>query len=443
MKGIPMPDSISPKQQRIAELARQMPDTALHSLSHHIDQDWMHEAFRRTRKDGARGVDGQSGTEYAANLEANLEALLTRAKTGDYRAPPVRRVHIPKGKGKTRPLGIPTFEDKVLQRAAVMALEPVYEQDFLPCSYGFRPGRSAHQALDALWKGLMRMDGGWVLDVDIRGFFDALDHRHLQRILRQRVTDGVLVRLVGKWLNAGVMEDGALRRPKTGAPQGGVISPLLSNIYLHEVVDVWFESMVKPRLRGHGFLIRYADDFVLCFEQEEDARRVMEVLPKRLGKYGLDLHPDKTRLVRFERPPRPRGPKPPRREDRPETFDLLGFTHYWGLSREKRWIIKRKTAKDRFARTVRAIAEWCRRNRCVPIRDQHAILSRKLHGHYAYFGITGNGEALVRLRYEVVRIWRKWLSRRSQRAWLSVEKFGALMRRYPLPAARVVNSIYR
>jgi group II intron reverse transcriptase/maturase len=231
------------------------------TLAHHIDVDWLREAYRRTRKDGARGVDGQTAADYASNLEDNLRSLLDRAKSGTYRAPPVRRVHIPKGDGKqTRPIGIPTFEDKVLQRAVAMILEAVYEQDFQDFSYGFRPGRSAHQALQALHKGLARMAGGWVLEVDIRKFFDTLDHEHLREILRRRVRDGVLLRLIGKWLNAGVLEGLELSYPESGTPQGGVISPLLANIYLHEVLDEWFVRDVKPRLNGPAFLVRYADD---------------------------------------------------------------------------------------------------------------------------------------------------------------------------------------
>ena len=303
MPGNSSPTSVSTKQQRIAELARQMPENAMTSLSCHMDLEWMIEAYRRTRKDGAVGVDGQTAADYEANLEVNLQALLDRAKSGDhYKAPPVRRVHIPKGDGSTRPLGIPTFEDKVLQRAVVMVLEPLYEQDFLACSYGFRPGRSAHQALAEIQSRLTTMGGGWVLDVDIRKFFDSLDHAHLREILAKRMRDGVIKRLVGKWLNAGVMEAGVLSHPVAGTPQGGVISPLLANIYLHEVLDVWFERVVKPRLKGTAFLVRYADDFVIGFAHEEDARRVLDVLPKRFGKYGLALHPDKTRLLNFRSP---------------------------------------------------------------------------------------------------------------------------------------------
>ncbi|WP_394827946.1 reverse transcriptase domain-containing protein [Pendulispora albinea] len=243
--------------------------------------------------------------EYEANLEENLRALLERAKSGTYRAPPVRRVHIPKGSGsETRPIGIPSFEDKVLQRAVAMVLEAVYEQDFLGCSYGFRPGRSAHQALEATWRQAMKMGSTWVLEIDVCKFFDNLDHEHLRAILRQRVLDGVLLRLIGKWLNAGVLEDGSIMYPESGSPQGGVVSPILANIYLHEALDVWFEKIVKPRLSGEAHLVRYADDAVLLFANEMDARKVMDALPKRFGKYALTLHPEKTRLIEFRRPPK-------------------------------------------------------------------------------------------------------------------------------------------
>ena len=262
--------TVSTKQQRIAELSRQMPDAAMRTLAHLMDIDWLKEAHRRTRKDGAVGVDGQTAQNYGENLEANLQSLLERAKAGDpYKAPPVRRVYIPKGDGSQRPLGIPTFEDKILQRAVVMLMEPIYEQDFMDCSYGFRPGKSAHQALEAIWQQTMKMGGGWLLDVDIRQYFDTLDHACLREILDKRMRDKVLRRLIGKWLKAGVLDQGCLTHPETGTPQGGVISPLLANIYLHEALDVWFEREVKPRLRGKAFLVRYADDFVMGFALEE------------------------------------------------------------------------------------------------------------------------------------------------------------------------------
>ena len=437
--------TVSTRRQRLAALAQQSPPMGFTSLAYFIDLDWLRAAYQRTRKDGATGVDGQTAAEYAANLEQNLQALLDRAKSGTYRAPPVRRVHIPKGTGsETRPLGIPTFEDKVLQRAVVMALEPIYEQDFLPCSYGFRPGRSAHQALEELWRQTMRVCGGWVLEVDIRKFFDTLDHAHLRELLRQRIRDGVLLRLIDKWLKAGVLEEGCLTHPEAGTPQGGVISPLLANLFLHYVLDVWFETEVKPRLKGHAFLIRYADDFVIGFANEGDARRVLEVLPKRMARYGLTLHPDKTRLVPFQRPSAqpPHGSSGP--GPQPGTFDLLGFRHYWGRSWRGNWVVKRKTMPSRFGRALKKIALWCRSCRHLSIAEQHQALSLKLRGHYAYFGITGNFEALHRFRDAVRRLWRRWLSRRSgDYSTMAWDYFAAVLQYYPLPPAQVVHSVYR
>jgi RNA-directed DNA polymerase len=440
MAGTPSPDTVSTKRTRIAELAKQAPSMSFTTLAHHIDIDWLLEAFGRTRPDGAAGVDGQTGADYMADLRGNLERLLGRAKSGTYRAPPVKRVHIPKGTGtETRPIGIPTFEDKVLQRAVVMVLESVYEQDFYDCSYGFRPGRSAHQALEALWRQLIDMGGGWVVEVDIRKFFDTLDHPRLREFLQRRIRDGVLLRLIGKWLNAGVLEGDVYTLSEQGTPQGGVISPLLANVYLHYVLDEWFEQEVKPRLAGRAFLIRYADDFVIGFQHEADAKRVLEVLPKRFAKHGLTLHPDKTRLVPFMRPSQPPGSEV--KGPQPGTFDLLGFTHFWGRSRRGGWTVVRQTSSSRFSRAVTRIAEWCRVHRHLPIVVQHATLRQKLQGHDAYYGITGNGRRLTRLRYVVGRIWRKWLARRRTGP-LSWDAFRRLVQRYPLPAARVVHSVY-
>ena len=419
------------KQQRIAELARIHPEVAFTSLAYHMDLDWMKEAYGRTRKDGAVGVDGVTSKVYAENLEANLQSLLDRAKNGDtYKAPPVRRVYIPKGDGSQRPLGIPTFEDKVLQRAVVMVMEPLYEQDFLECSYGFRPGRSAHMALEAIWKGLTDLDGAWVLDVDIRKYFDTLDHAKLREILDLRMRDGVLRRLIGKWLNAGVMDKGCITHPETGTPQGGVISPMLANIYLHEVLDTWFEKEVKPRLRGRAFLVRYADDFVMGFDWEDDARRVMRTLPKRFERFGLTIHPDKTRLVEFRKSKELRDPN-----GGPGHFDFLGFTHYWGKARNGRWTVKRKTAKNRLSRALKAMGEWVRKQRHRPVREQWRKINQKLVGHYRYYGITGNSDALKRLRYEVGRRWKFWLNRRSQRARMNWKKMNKLLDRFPLTPA--------
>ena len=434
--------TVSTKLLRIAALAREDSKRVLTTLAHHIDVGWLEEAYRLTRKDGALGVDGQTAAEYEQALGKNLESLLGRFKSGSYKAPPVRRVRIPKGDGaETRPIGIPTFEDKVLQRAVAMVLEAVYEQDFLDCSYGFRPGRSAHQALDRVWQGVMDMSGGWVLEVDIKSFFDNLEHSSLRAILNQRVRDGVLRRTIDKWLKAGVVEAGQLWRPESGTPQGGVISPLLSNIYLHEVLDMWFEHMVKPRLQAPAFLVRFADDVVIVFKSKRDAERVMDVLPRRFGKYGLALHPEKTRLVRFERP---RYRDKPRGRDRPGTFYLLGFTHYWGRSLKGSWVVKRKTERGRLKRAIRRVHLWCKRHRHLDIGMQHKILCKKLRGHDAYYGITGNNRALALFRHGVNRAWKRWLCRRSRGAqkknWAWFDRVTA---RYPLPYPKVVHSIYR
>jgi RNA-directed DNA polymerase len=437
--------NVSTKQERIAALAKQSPQMAFTSLAYLMDIDWLKEAYRRTRKNGAVGVDGVTAAEYEQDLEGNLQRLLDRAKSGTYRAPPVRRVHIPKGGSstETRPIGIPTLEDKVLQRAVVMLLEPIYEQDFLDCSYGFRPRRSAHQALKSFRSQLMNCRGGYVLEVDIRKFFDNLDHGHLRRFLQHRVRDGVLLRLIGKWLKAGVMEDGSVSYPDSGSPQGGVVSPLLSNVFLHYVLDLWFEQDVKPRLRSHAFLIRFADDFVIGFRDGRDARRVMEVIPKRFGKYGLTIHPTKSRLVPFRRPSLwakgDRGGP-----DKPAgTFDLLGFTHYWGRSRKGHWVIKLKTAADRFSRALRSIDSWCRAHRHLSIKEQQQTLNAKLRGHYAYYGVTGNSGALTRFLREVEHRWRKWLNRRNRIRSMHWDKFRKLLGRYPLAPVRTVRSALR
>ncbi len=439
MSGRLSPSNVSTKLQKVAELAKKSPSMVLTTLAHHIDLEWLQQAYRLTRKDGAVGVDKQTAEEYAVNLEENLKSLLDRFKSGTYKAPPVRRVHIPKDKGATRPIGVPTFEDKVLQRAVVMLLEAIYEQDFLDCSYGFRPGRSAHQALQTLGNGLRRMGGGYVYEVDIRKFFDTLDHRHLRDFLDQRVRDGVLRRAIDKWLKAGVLESGQVEYPDGGTPQGGVVSPLLANIYLHEVLDKWFEQQVRPLLRGNSFLIRYADDFVIVFSVEKDALKVAEALPKRLERFGLSVHPEKTRLLYF-RPP-VAGPEDKRRP--PESFDLLGFTHYWGLARNGIWTVKVKTAKDRFARGLRRINELLSRVRHMDIGKQHEMLRLKLLGHNQYYGITHNYRALKRFRATVAALWFKWLGRRFQKGGMRWDIFNLLLKRYRLPPAKVVHSIFR
>jgi len=423
------------KQQRIAELAVLHPRVSFTSLAYHVDVEWLKEAYRRTRKDATAGVDGMTATEYEVGLEERLRDLLERFKSGTYRAPPVLRVYIPKDeKGKEkRPIGIPTLEDKILQRAVLMLLEPLFEKDFKQCSYGFRPGRSQHRALSALDESLRGMRGGkWVLEIDISKFFDTMKHEHLLAMLKRRVCDGVVVRAIGKWLKAGVMEGATVHYPEEGSPQGGVISPLLSNIYLHEVLDAWFEREIQPRLKGAASLIRFADDAVLVFANKHDAQRVHAVLPKRFAKYGLALHPKKTRLI-------PYG-KPGACAENPGTFDFLGFTHYWGKSLKGYWVMKRKTAKKRLKRAIVRVNKWCRANMHEPLKEQWKTLCAKVRGHYQYYGVICNYRSLSNFLWNVKWSWRKWLGRRSGGRAMCWERLAKLLQRYPLPKPRICHS---
>ena len=428
--------NLSTQRQRIAELADKKRGVALSTLHTCLDMDWMKEAWRLTRKDGAPGIDGATADDYTLNLESNLLDLLERIKSGRYVAPPVRRTYIPKSDGSRRPLGIPTFEDKVAQRAIAMVLEAVYEQDFLTCSYGFRPGRSAHQALHDLRAAMMSQRLHWVVDLDIEKYFDSISHVHLRDFLDRRVTDGVIRRMIDKWLKAGVLENGLLTHATTGSPQGGVISPLLANIFLHHVLDEWFESEVRPRLLGRCALVRFADDAVLAFEVRLDAERVLDILGKRLARYGLTLHPDKTRFVDF-RSSRPDGSHHPKSDG--TSFTFLGFTHVWGKSRAGRRVVRQVTAKGRFARALAAVTAWCRANRHRSVPEQRLRLTAMMRGHFAYYGITGNMRRLQWYAHQVERIWRKWLSRRDSKRRLYWSRFDELLQRHPLPAARIVH----
>ena len=418
------------KQQWIAEQAREHPERVFTSLHHLIDGEWMREAYRRTRKDGATGIDGVTAADYEKDLEANLDGLLDRMKSGRYFAPPVRRHYIPKADGTKRPLGIPTFEDKVAQRAILMLLEPIYETDFLPCSYGFRPGRSAHDALNALRAGIIEQRQRWVIDTDLKAYFDSISHTHLRSFLDLRIRDGVVRRMIDKWLKAGVLEEGTVHRPVTGAPQGGVLSPCLSNIFLHHVLDEWFEEVAKPRLRGNCQLVRFADDFVIALEDRHSGKRLLDVLGKRLGRYGLTLHETKTRYVDFRR----RRPYGRHWMASATTFDFLGYTHVWGRSLRGKDIVRQITAKGRFARALKSVHEWCKRNRHLPVEAQHDYLARAIRGHYAYYGRTGNGKRLEWFRFQVARIWRKWLARRSRLRRMNWDRMNELLKRYPLPS---------
>jgi group II intron reverse transcriptase/maturase len=428
---------MSPELLKVAERAKREPDGQFHSLAHLIDELALHRAYYRQREDAAVGVDGITKEDYGHTLVDNLRGLHERLKTKRYRHQPIRRVHIPKGNGKTRPLGISAFEDKVVQDALREALQAVYEQDFLDCSYGFRPGRSAHDAIRALHLAAARGELNCVLEADIVSFFDSIDRTALLELLQERVADGSLLRLVSKCLHVGVLDGEEYTTPDVGTAQGSILSPLLGNIYLHYVLDLWFQREVKPRLRGKACLIRYADDFVIGFEYREDAERVMAVLPRRMQRYGLALHPDKTRLLDFRRPsPAQRGGKGP------GTFDFLGFTLYWRRSRGGRWRLACQTRRARLRRAIQAVYAWCRGQRHEELRVQHAALRSRLQGHYNYFGVNGNLKRLGCLLWHARRAWYKWLRRRSQRTRLNWARFKDLLRDFPLPEPRVMVRIW-
>jgi group II intron reverse transcriptase/maturase len=344
-------------------------------------------------------------------------------------------VHIPKEGSKTRPIGISTVEDKIVQGALREVMEAVYEQDFLECSYGFRPGRSAHDAIRTLSREMRPRDVSFVLEADIVSFFDSIDRKMLMEMLRGRIADESLMRLVGKCLHVGILDGGEYSEPDAGTAQGSVLSPLLGNVYLHHVLDLWFEKEVKPRLRGRAVLVRYADDFVILFERKDDAERVMKVLEQRMARFGLALHPEKTRLLPFQPPSGGSGKGT-------ATFDFLGFTLYWRKTLRGRWTVAFKTRRARLRRAVLAVASWCRGHRHQRVKDQHAMLRRKLNGHFNYFGVNGNLRCLKQLVEQVERTWRKWLARRSQRGRMSWRRFKNLLRTYPLPRPEIRVQIW-
>ncbi len=423
--------------QKVVERARQEPEGRFHSLAHLIDVSALETAYRRIRTEAAVGADGVTKEDYGRDLEANLRDLHERLKSTRYRHQPILRVHIPKDNGKTRPIGISALEDKIVQGAVRDVLEAIYEQDFRGCSFGFRPGRSAHDAVRALDRAVHQGGVNWILEADITSFFDSLDRTKLKELLQIRVADGALMRLIGKLLHVGVLDGADYSEPDLGTAQGSALSPLLGNVYLHYLLDVWFEQVVRPLLRGRATLVRYADDFVIGFELCDDAERVMAWLHEQMARYGLTLHPDKTRLLPFRRPPASqlsgKGPA---------TFDFLGFTFYWGRARSGRWCMWCKTRSSRLQRAIRVAAEWCRRHRHLPVRVQHAALTRRIQGHFNYFGVSGNFRSLVPLVEATKWNWLKWLRRRGNRSRLTWERFEALLERYPLPTPRIRVKIW-
>jgi RNA-directed DNA polymerase len=428
---------MSTQIDRISELAKEDAKRQFYSIGHMITPESLYAAFRGLRKKASAGVDGVTYEEYERDVARNIQTLHERLKNGKYQAQPLRRVYIPKENGKQRPISIPALEDKIVQKGMVEILHAIYEQDFLDCSYGFRPGRGQHQALDEVGRVICTRPTGWVLEIDVTAYFDSIVREQLVEMIEKRVRDRSVLRLIRKWIQVGVIEEGRLLVSETGTGQGQTISPLLANIYLHYVLDEWFENEVKPRLRGAAHEIRFADDAVLCFQYKEDAERVMEVLPKRFTKYGLTIHPEKTRLLEFGRYAEE---KAKRQGKKPATFDFLGYTHVCARSRRGKFTVHVRTMKKRFRRGLTAIAEWCQENRHMPVEEQQKTLNAKLRGHYQYYGRPTNYQSLWRFFREVRHIWQKGLSRRTRGNGMTWEKYAAILRKHPLLLPRIQHS---
>jgi len=422
---------MSTAELQIAERARNHKGEALHSLHHFIDYKLLEESYRELNKNSAKGVDGENWYEFGIEAKDRIPKLLAGFKAGEYRAPKIRRVYIPKGDGGRRPLGINTIEDKVLQGGVRKVLEPIYEGDFKDFLYGFRPGRSTHQAIGYIFKEVGSKGIRYIIDADLKNYFGSIPHGLLREFVARRVKDGVIRKMIDKWLKAGILEDGQVIYPKEGTPQGGIISPLLSNIYLHYVLDEWFSEQIQPMLKGKSFIARYADDFILGFASKEDAMRVMEVLPKRFEKYQLTLHPDKTKLIDLEC----------RRGEGERSFDFLGFTHYKGLSRKGKPVLKRKTSKKKLTKAIIQTEDWIKQNLHIRLKDLITGLNAKLRGHYAYYGITFNFKSIDSYYEQVKRRLHKWLNRRGGRRKWNWERFNNLINEWiPLIRPKIYHS---
>ena len=419
--------------ERVRQAARKEKTQRFTALLHHVyDVARLRSAYLALKRDAAAGVDGETWRHYGEALEANLRDLSARIQRGAFRASPVRRAYIPKTDGRQRPLGVPTLEDKIVQRAVVDVLNAMYEQDFLGFSYGFRPKRSPHQALDALTVGIETRRVNWVLDADIQGFFDTLNHEWLVRFLEHRVADRRVVQLIQRWLRAGVLEDGTRSRSEVGTVQGGSISPLLANVYLHYVVDLWVQRWRHTQARGDVVVVRFADDFVVGFEHRAEAERFLAELRERFARFGLTLHPDKTRLLEFgrsaDRTRRGRG------DGKPETFNFLGFTHSCGKTRTGRFTVLRQTMRRRWQAKLQEVKTVLRQRLHAPIPDQGQYLRSVLVGHTRYYGVPRNGPSLQAFRGALTRLWRTTLMRRSQTAFVSWTRMARLATRWlPVP----------
>ena len=394
---------MSTKEIQIAERARKFKHETLTNLQQFVDIELLQESYGSLNKRSSPGVDGKIWEDYKQISQNRLPELLSELKGGRYKAPAIRRVYIPKGKNGKRPIGIPTIEDKILQASVRRLLNPIYEEEFKYFSYGFRTGYSTHQAIEYMFKEVSFKKLHYIIDADIKGYFDNICHNILREFLDRRVKDGVIRKMIDKWLKAGILEGDSIRYPEKGTPQGGLISPLLSNIYLHYVLDEWFAQEIQPLLRGRSFIVRYADDFVLGFDNLHDAERVMKVLPKRFGKYELELHPEKTKIVNLLN----------NRNEGDRSFDFLGFTHYLGKSRKGKVILKRKTSSKKLRIALEKINTWIKENRHKKIKELIPLLNIRVRGHYNYYGITFNSSRLNSFYEQVKRILYKWLNRRG------------------------------
>ena len=421
---------------RVNEAARKSRKTRFTALMHHIDVEALRRVFNRQRRNASAGVDGVTVEEYGGNLDANLKRLCDRVHSGSYRPQPVRRAYVPKADGTQRPIGIPALEDKIVQGGVSEVLSAIYEVDFLGFSYGFRPGRSPHQALDALNAALIKRKINWVLDADVRRFFDSVDHEWLLRMVAHRIADPRVLRLIRQWLRAGVLEGGKWFKTLEGTPQGAGISPILANIFLYYSLDLWVHQWRQRHAKGDVIIVRYCDDFVMGFERQTDAESMLDELKRRLSKFGLGLHEKKTRLLEFGRFAAERRKRGGMR--RPETFDFLGFTHYCSMNKKGRFFVTRKTQGARMTRKLKELRIESRRRMHWPLKKQQRWLSAVLRGHYAYYGLLGNSRALSGFAYNVRKLWFRALCRRSQKNAMTWERFNRFLKVFPLPTPRII-----
>jgi Retron-type reverse transcriptase len=428
------------KLARIAEITKVKPKEVFTSLYHYLNEAMLIQCHNELSADKAAGVDEVTKEEYAKDLKGNIKSLVERLKKHSYKPQPVRRVYIPKDNGKERPLGIPAYEDKIVQLGLKKILERIYETDFLDNSYGFRPERSCHDAVIELDKRIMGKTN-YIVDADIKGFFDNVSHEWIIKFIGVRVADPNIKKLITKFLKAGVMEEGNIEPSEAGTPQGGVISPLLANIYLHYALDLWFEKAVKPRLKGEANLIRFADDFVCCFQYKEEAKQFYAALKERLAKFELEIAENKSKIIEFGR--FAAGNRQAKGLGKPETFDFLGFTHYCSQTRNGKFTVKRKTSKKKFKAKVKAFATWIKR-----VRDQENIraifetVKAKLQGHYNYYGISDNYQMIAKYYNGVIDLIFKWLNRRSQRESFSWDKFNLYLKQNPLPRPKIKRNLW-